>query len=324
MIQIRTDLAIESRELYQEKKDKEVPGVKVEKEEENNYTITRVKILDKLGAENLGKPKGTYITIEVPKLKNTDQDLKDEISKLLAKEIKGIGRNDENTKTLIVGLGNWNVTPDALGPKVVDRVLVTRQFFVAYKKDKDETVANVSALSPGVMGLTGIETGEIVKGIVEKTNPDLVIAIDALASRRMERVSTTIQISDTGINPGSGIGNKRMSLNEDYLGVPVLAIGVPTVVDAATMINDTMDLIIGSMKDEAETGTEFYSILQQISQEEKYNLIKEVLEPFMQNVVVTPKEIDLIIDDLSIIIANGLNIALHHGIDLQDVNRYIR
>ncbi len=179
---------------------------------------------------------------------------------------------------------------------------------------------------PGVMGLTGIETGgEIIKGIVEKTNPDLVIAIDALASRRMERVSTTIQISDTGINPGSGIGNKRIGLNEEYLGVPVLAIGgVPTVVDAATMINDTMDLIIGSMKNVSTVGTEFYSTLEQVSNEEKYELIKEVLEPFMPNVVVTPKEIDLIIDDLSIIIANGLNMALHHGIDLEDVNRYIR
>ena len=231
MIEIRTDLAIENREIYQEKNSGEVPGVEVEKEEGRDYTVTRVKILDEIGVRNLGKPKGVYITIEVPKLKNTDQDLKDEISKLLAKEIKGIGRNNENTKTLIVGLGNWNVTPDALGPKVVDRVLVTRQFFVAYKKDKDETVANVSALSPGVMGLTGIETSEIVKGIVEKTNPDLVIAIDALASRKMERVSTTIQISDTGINPGSGIGNKRIGLNEAYLGVPVLSIGVPTVVD---------------------------------------------------------------------------------------------
>ena len=298
--------------------------MKVEEAKGEDYTVTRVKILDDTGSKHLGKPKGIYITIDVPKLKNTDQDLKDEISKVLAKEIKGIGITNEDTKTLIVGLGNWNVTPDALGPKVIDRVLVTRQFFVAYNKDKDETVANVAAISPGVMGLTGIETGEIVKGIVEKTNPDLVIAIDALASRRMERVSTTIQLSDTGINPGSGIGNKRIGLNEEYLGVPVIAIGVPTVVDAATMVNDTMDLIIGSMRNVAEVGTEFYSTLEQVSNEDKYQLIREVLEPFMPNVMVTPKEIDLIIDDLSIIIGNGLNMALHHGIDFEDVNRYIR
>ncbi|NMB07603.1 MAG: GPR endopeptidase [Tissierellia bacterium] len=324
MLEIRTDLAIESKELYRETNKEEAPGVEVEKLEDEEYEITRVKILDEKGEESLGKPKGTYITIQVPKLKSADQDLKDKISKVLAKEIKGLGKSNKDTKTLIIGLGNWNVTPDALGPKVVDRVLVTRQYFIAYNKEEDETVANVSALSPGVMGLTGIETSEIVKGIVEKTRPDLVIAIDALASRKMDRVSTTIQISDTGINPGSGIGNKRIGLNQEYLGVPVLAIGVPTVVDAATMVNDTMDLILESMKSVAESGTEFYSTLQQVSNEEKYYLIREVLEPFMPNVVVTPKEIDLIIDDLSIIIANGLNIALHHGIHLEDVNRYIR
>lgn len=324
MINVRTDLAIESRELYKQRNNQEASGVEVEKDEGKEYTVTRVKIVNEMGSKNLGKPEGTYITIDVPRLKNTNQDLKDEISQLLAKELKGMGKNDKNTKTLIVGLGNWNVTPDALGPKVVDRVLVTRQFYIAYNKDSDETVANVSAISPGVMGLTGIETSEIVKGIVERTKPDLVVAVDSLASRKMERVSTTIQISDTGINPGSGIDNKRMGLNEEYLGVPVIAIGIPTVVDAATMVNDTMDLIIESMKNEAEVGSKFYSNLEQISSEEKYDLIREVLEPFMPNIVVTPKEIDLLIDDLSIIIANGLNMSLHHGIDLKDVNRYIK
>ncbi|HHV38401.1 MAG TPA: GPR endopeptidase [Tepidimicrobium sp.] len=323
MIDIRTDLAIESREMYQEQEEGEIPGIDVESEEGKFYEITRVKILNESGEESLGKPKGTYITIEAPQLKQADQQLKDDMSKLLAKEIEAMNMSDEDTRTLIVGLGNWNVTPDALGPKVVDRVLVTRQFFIAYGKERDDTVANVSALSPGVMGLTGIETGEIIKGIVEKIEPDLVIAIDALASRRMERVNTTIQLSDTGISPGSGIGNKRLGLNEEYLGVPVLAIGVPTVVDAATMVNDTMDLIIGSMKEEADVGSEFYGMLEGISNEDKYELIREVLQPYMSNLMVTPKEIDLIIDDLSIIIANGLNIALHHGIHLEDVNRYI-
>lgn len=324
MFQIRTDLAIESRELYKEKTSQEVPGVEVNKEEKDNIRITRVKILDKIGAEKMGKAIGNYITMEIPKLKNPDEDLKEEVSIQLAKELKNLINNDKTTKTLIVGLGNWNVTPDALGPKVVERVLVTRHFFLAYKKDEDETMANVSALSPGVMGLTGIETGEIIKGVVEKTNPDLIIAIDALASRNMERVSTTIQISDTGINPGSGVGNKRQGLNEEYLGVPVIAIGIPTVVDAATMVNDTMDLIINSMKKEAKIGTEFYSMLEALSEDEKYALIKEVLEPFMPNTIVTPKEIDELINNLSIIIANGLNISLHPGIDLKDVNRYIR
>lgn len=324
MYKIRTDLAIENRELYKQANKIESKGVEVNKEEKENYNITRVKILNKSASENMHKPIGTYITIDVPKLNRTDEDLKDEISQILAKEIKNLGRNQPNSKVLIIGLGNWNITPDALGPKVVERVLVTRQFFINYNKESDETMANVSALSPGVMGITGIETFEIVKGVVEKINPDLVIAVDALASRKMDRVSTTIQISDTGINPGSGIGNNRMELNEENLGVPVIAIGVPTVVDAATIVNDTLDLIIESLKTEAEVGTDFYSLLSDISSEDKYSLIQDVLQPFMKNVVVTPTDIDVLIDDLSIIVANALNMAIHPGIDLSDVNRYIR
>ncbi len=324
MYQIRTDLAVENRELYKEINQEYSPGIDVEKKEENNYTITRVKVLTNEGSENIHKPIGTYITIDVPRLNKSDEDLKDEISQVLAKEIKGLGKNKEDSKILIVGLGNWNITPDALGPKVVERVLVTRQFFVNYNKEFDETMANVAALSPGVMGITGIETGEIIKGVVDKVKPDLVIAIDSLASRKMDRVSTTIQISDTGINPGAGIGNNRMELSEKNLGVPIIAIGIPTVVDAATIVNDTLDLIIDSLKTEAKVGSEFYDLLSKVSSDEKYTLIQDVLNPFMKNVVVTPTDIDVLIDDLSIIVANGLNIALHPGIDLKDVNRYIR
>ena len=323
MFQVRTDLAVEARELYKEKQKQEVPGVEVEKEEKEHYTVTRVRVLDSDGENNIGKAKGTYITIEAPALKKADQDLKDEMSKALAKELRDLTKLNHATKTLIVGLGNWNVTPDALGPKVVDRVFVTRHFFKAYNKTDDESMSQVSAIAPGVMGLTGIETSEIIKGIVEKTSPNLVIAVDALASRKMDRVSTTIQISDTGINPGSGVGNKRQALNEDYLGVPVIAIGIPMVVDAATMVNDTMELIINDMKEQSKAGSNFYSMLQEMENEDKHTLIKEVLNPYLGNVMVTPKEIDKLINDLSIIIANGLNISLHSGIDLKDVNKYL-
>jgi len=324
LYQIRTDLAIENREIYKNERNEDSKGINLEKEENESYIITRIKVLNKEGSENLHRPIGNYITIDVPKLNKSDEDLKDEISQVVAKEIKGLGKNKENSKILIVGLGNWNITPDALGPKVVERVLVTRQFFVNYNKEIDETVANVAALSPGVMGITGIETGEIIKGVVEKVKPDLVIAVDALASRKMDRVSTTIQISDTGINPGAGVGNNRMEFNENTLGVPVIAIGIPTVVDAATIVNDTLDLVIDSLKSESEEGSEFYNLLSKVSSEEKYSLIQDVLNPYMKNVVVTPTDIDALVDDLSIIVANGLNIALHPGIDLKDVNRYIR
>ncbi|MBS4536868.1 GPR endopeptidase [Clostridium sp. D2Q-11] len=323
MFQIRTDLAVEAREIYNEGKEQEVPGVEVEREEQEDYTITRIKILNELGQQKLNKKVGSYVTIESPSLKRADQDLKDNISKVLAKELKAIIAPNKHKKALIVGLGNRNVTPDALGPKVVEKVLVTRHFFQAYNKTEDESMANVSAISPGVMGLTGIETGEIIKGIVEKTNPDIVIAVDALASRNMRHISSTIQISDTGISPGSGVGNKRKPISAEYLGVPVIAVGIPTVVDAATLINDTIGLIIGEMKNQTEEGQEFYSLLEGLSSKDKYSLIKEVLTPYMDNVMVTPKEVDDLINDLSQVVSNGINISVHPGIDLKDVNRYL-
>lgn len=324
MRHIYTDLAIERRELYQEENKGEIEGVSVDVVEEENYTITTVKILNEKGSSIMGRPKGTFITLEVPNLNKSNEDLKDEISIALSKVLLSLTEGLKRDKVLIIGLGNWNISSDALGPKVVDRVLVTRHFFINYKKETDESMANVAAMSPGVMGVTGIETFDIVKGIVDKIKPDLVIAVDALASRKMERVSTTIQLTDVGITPGSGVGNRRQGLNMESLGVPVISIGIPTVVNAATMVNDTMELIIESLKKEAEVGKEFYALLEELSQEEKYTLIEEVLNPYSANVIVTPKDIDVLIDDLSIIVANGLNIALHPGIGIEDVNRYIR
>lgn len=323
MFQVRTDLAIENREMCKEGMGIEISGVKVDVEEEEHCKITRVEILNEEGEKKLGKKVGNYITIESAGLKQADQELKDDISKVVAKELKALIKPTKTTKSLVVGLGNWNVTPDALGPKVVKKVFVTRHFFKAYQKDEDDTMSDVSAISPGVMGITGLETGEIIKGIVEKSHPDVVIAVDALASRKLERVSTTIQISDTGINPGAGVGNNRKSLNEEYLGVPVYAIGVPTVVDAATMVNDTIGLIVEDMKNHAESGGEFYEMLEELEEQDKYQLISQMLTPYMGNLMVTPKEVDSIIDDISLVIANGLNVSLHHGIDLKDINRYV-
>lgn len=323
MFQVRTDLALEIRELYKEEKKQEIPGVKVDKEELQNVTITRVEVLDKQGEEIMGKGKGKYITLECVALRRPDADLKDEISQLLAKELKQLLHIHGHLKVLVVGLGNEYVTPDALGPKVVSKLFVTRHLFKFYNKDTDDDLAELSAISPGVMGITGIETGEIIRGIVEKIKPDLVIAVDALASRKMERVNTTIQISTDGIHPGFGVGNKRQALDKKTLGIPVIAIGVPTVVDAATLTNDTIQLVINAFSKQAKVGSQFYNMLQELKNEEKYELIKEVLEPYSANVVVTPKEVDDIILNLSHIIANGINMALHPGIDLKDVNRYL-
>jgi len=326
---VRTDLTLEAHELLREKAVREqesqqnIPGIEVENSGDERIKITRVRVTSPEGEKAIGKPMGNYITLEIPGLRENDQELYEDTCKALAKELTGILKLEEKTLTLVVGLGNWNVTPDALGPKVVSSMMVTRHLLEYLPDQVDEGVRPVCAVAPGVLGITGIETGEIIKGIVDRVRPDYIIAIDALASRKIERVNTTIQIADTGIAPGSGVGNKRMELSKDTLGIPVIAIGVPTVVEAATMANDTIDLVLDSMIEQAPQGTEFYNMMKSIDREEKYQMIKEVLEPYVGNLIVTPKEVDDAVRRISKVIANGLNIALHQGITLDDVNRYV-
>ncbi|WFD11568.1 GPR endopeptidase [Tepidibacter hydrothermalis] len=315
MKNIRTDLAIEAREMYSEDRDVEIPGVKVDQEENEDYTVTRIEIMDEKGKEIMKKEKGTYITIESKYLTFDDEESRNTIVGCVSEELNKLFGEENNKKTLIIGLGNWNITSDALGPKTVSKTLVTRHLFKAYNKEEDKDLSEVAALSPGVMGITGIETSETVKALVDMIKPDRVVAIDALASRKLERVNKTIQISTAGISPGAGIGNIRKSLNEEYLNVPVIAIGVPTVVDAATLTSDVIDMTIDSLIEESSNGKQFYNMLKELKEEEKYRLIKELLEPFDQNVVVTPKDIDEIIDNLSIILSMSLNKSLHPGIN---------
>ncbi len=326
---IRTDLTLEAHELLREKAlreqetQKDIPGVEVENSGDERIKITRVRVTSHTGETAIGKPMGNYITLEIPGLRENDQQLYEDTCRALAKELSGILTLGEKTLTLVVGLGNWNVTPDALGPKVVSSMMVTRHLLEYLPDQVDDGVRPVCAVAPGVLGITGIETGEIIKGIVDRIHPDYIIAIDALASRKMERVNTTIQIADTGIAPGSGVGSKRMELSRDTLGVPVIAIGVPSVVVAATMANDTIDLVLDSMIDQAPQGSDFYNMMKGIDRDEKYQMIREVLEPYVGNLIVTPKEIDDVVRRISKVIANGLNIALHQGITLNDVDRYV-
>lgn len=328
---VRTDLTLEAHELLKEQylkepnqEMREPPGVDVETLGDSGIHITRVKVTSPTGEASIGKPMGNYVTLEVPGLRGNDKVLYENTCKALARELTRIIKLDEKSTILIVGLGNWNVTPDALGPRVVSSVMVTRHLLEYVPEQVDEGVRPVCAVAPGVLGITGIETGEIIKGIVDRVRPDVIIAVDALASRKMERVNTTIQIADTGISPGSGVGNKRMDLSKDTLGIPVIAIGVPTVVDAATMANDTIDLVLDSMIKQAPQGSEFYNMLKSIDRNDKYQLIQEVLRPYVGNLIVTPKEVDEAVDRISKVIANGLNIALHQGITLQDVDRYVQ
>lgn len=323
MSNIRTDLAIEAKEIHDKDGKRDITGVNVDTDGDEEIKITRVKISEESGAQIMGKPMGNYITIEVPHLKDKDIDLMEDVSRTIAKELIKLVDLKDDSSILIVGLGNWNVTPDSLGPKVVEKVLVTRHMTQYVPEQIEEGVRPVCALSPGVLGITGIETSEIILGVVNRIKPDLVIAIDALASRKMERVNTTIQIADTGINPGSGVGNNRKELSKDSLGVSVIAIGVPTVVDAATMANDTIDMVIDNLIKETKGEKGFYDMLKHLDREEKMLLINEVLSPQMKDMMVTPKEIDSLIEDISDVVADGLNISLHPGIHMDDVGRFI-
>lgn len=324
MISIRTDLALETREMYQKDNNREVPGVDVQKEEEEDgINITTVKILDEVGAKIMGKQIGTYITMEIPGMRHYDADFHDALSKSFAKQLSRLINLKKDSTAMVVGLGNWNVTPDALGPRVISKLMVTRHLKKYMPDQIEEGINPVCAISPGVLGITGIETAEIVQGAVSKVKPDIIIVIDALASRKFERVATTIQIGDTGLSPGSGVGNKRMSFTKESMGVPVIAIGIPTVVDGATMANDTIDLIIDSLVDQSKNNKELFKMIDNINKDEKYLMIRELLDPYIGDLMVTPKEIDTLIDDAAKIIANGINISLHSGIGLEDINRYI-
>lgn len=322
---VRTDLALEAVEMAVELSGGTIAGVAMETAGDDGIKITRHHVQDQAGSNAIGKMIGHYVTLEVPELRNGDTKLQDRVATAMAKEFEQFLVRLEipkDAKILIVGLGNWNVTPDALGPIVVENVMVTRHFFELMPNDVAPGYRPVSAVSPGVLGITGIESSEIVKGIVDQSQPDLVIAIDALASKSIERVNTTIQIADTGIHPGSGIGNKRKGLTFESLGVKTIAIGVPTVLYAATIVNNTIDLMRNHLSKEDGDNDRIFGLLNKMSEQERLTFVKEVLDPIGHNMLVTPKEIDEFIEDIGNIIASGLNAALHEAIDTSNVAAY--
>ncbi|NLU51869.1 MAG: GPR endopeptidase [Clostridiaceae bacterium] len=326
---IRTDMADESRVVGAGARARTDDGgfgegIQVEHDGDEEVSITRVHVNTPEGEQKVGKPMGTYITMDIPGIWQKSRDLYEKSCRMLARELERLIHIDKKDTVLVVGLGNWNVTADALGPRVAQTVLVTRHIYEYLPKEVDENTRPVCAISPGVLGITGIETGHIIKGIVDNVKPALVIAIDALASRNMSRVNASIQLANTGIAPGSGVGNKRAALTRETLGVPVIAIGVPTVVDAATMVSDTLDLILDSMMEQAGQGSQFYNMLSQIDRDEKYRMIIELLEPHTGNLVVTPKDTDEIVQYLTKLVANAINMALHENIGPNDVDRFIQ
>ena len=311
MLNFRTDLATERRDLYQKANniENQIDGLESQKEEvDENIKIERVKITNENGEKAIGKPKGNYITIDIKKLKIAqDEELK-KASETLANELRKVidEHIDKKGEILVVGLGNIYVTPDALGPKVINNIEVTRHIINYLPQYVEEGTRMVSAISPGVLGTTGIETLEILKGIVDNINPKLVIVIDALASRSIERISSTIQISDTGIVPGAGVGNTRAELSIKTLGIPVIAIGIPTVVETAVLVNDSLDLFITKLQEEAKSN----DYLNQLKAEDNYEEIKEALDPNDYNLIVTPKEIDELIENMATVVSGGINNAV--------------
>lgn len=288
----------------------EIDGIKVETKTENSVTTTTVDVINENGVEAVKKPIGKYITMELHNIEYITEEDKQKIIQSLADQIK-ILVGDNIKSIMVVGLGNRDVTPDALGPKVVSYVNVTRHLLKYAKDLMSPETREISSMSPGVMGTTGIETEEIIEAVTKSIRPDILIAIDSLASMSVSRVGKTVQLGNTGITPGGGIDNKRQGLNKETLSIPVIAIGVPTVVDMATITNEAIDKLLQKAKEENNyysknnSGSDIYKIFEE---EGRYNMIANTLKT--ENYIVTPKEIDEIINKISEIIASSINEAI--------------
>lgn len=307
MYNFRTDMAVERNEIYKKQNSlaEGIDGIENANKIIKDIEISKVKITNENGANALGKPVGNYITLDVKEIKNADEERIEEIAEIMADELRNvIGEHVSDTDDiLVVGLGNRYVTPDALGPKVVPEIEVTRHILEYMPKIMPEDTRSVSAISPGVLGITGIETMEILNGIVQNIKPKMLIVIDALATRKLERISSSIQIADTGIVPGAGVNNARKEISINTLGIPVIAIGIPTVVDLATITNDCINIFIENLQQKAMSN----STLNELKEKDNYEEIKEALIPKDYNMIVTPKEIDKLIDNMSEIVARGIN-----------------
>ncbi|MCL2397882.1 MAG: GPR endopeptidase [Defluviitaleaceae bacterium] len=325
MENIYTDLALEMAEQLQDGDGGYIDGVEVDNYDQNGIMVNTVRIVNESGAAAMGKAQGHYITIESPEIKVNNVAVHEEIITILTDNLARLVQGVDGT-VLVIGLGNRSVTPDSLGPQVVSKVLITRHIMDDLPVGLDG-LRPLCALAPGVMGMTGIETGEVVRGLVNHVKPALVVAIDALAARKISRINQTIQLTDTGISPGAGVGNRRMPLNKENLGVPVIAIGVPTVVDAAIFATDAMGLFLHQLAEEAPdavgSGLSFIQTLENLEDSDKYAAMHAAIDPTVGNMFVTPKEIGEVVGWLSNIIANAINMAMHKGIEREDINRFM-
>ena len=298
MKNIRTDLAMEVREMLREGSHSadELAGIEAQEETVRGMNVTRVRILDEQGEIALGKPRGSYTTVEMSGLVTRDTDLFPDAIAVVAEEIRAM-LPEIHGCTLVVGLGNRSITPDAVGAQAVDHIMVTRHL-IEKLPEMFAGLEPVAAISPGVLGMTGVESREVIRGVAEHIRPDCIIVVDALASRRLSRLCRTVQITDTGIVPGSGVGNSRAAINREALGVPVIAVGVPTVADIRTVFRDTAE----------DAGIE---------------VSDAHLKSLTSDLMVTPKEIDVRVSDISRIIGYAINTALQPNVTVQDMDAFL-
>lgn len=296
------------------------PNIDFKQVEDSNVKISNIRIKNKYGEELLGKKIGYYSTLELPKLTYYDVEMMDKISLIFGRVLKEFISMDSNKTALVVGLGNWNVTSDSLGPKVISKLFVTRHLKEFMPQSIEDDISSVCAVSPGVLGTTGIETSEIVKSLVDKIKPDYVICVDSLAARKVSRLNTTIQVGSTGINPGAGVNNHRIPLNEETLGVPVIGIGIPTVVDSLTIVSDSVNSILDNII--GDIGNKYIE-KKLIDINQRMKMIRKTLSLSMGEMIVTPKDVDAVIESMSKMIAMGINIALHPNLDIDKLNKFI-
>ncbi len=359
MYQVRSDLAIEANEMATAtlpENQTAIDGVETYIEENDGIKVTTVTVL-KQGEKAIGKKPGLYVTVEAQGVRESNTEAQRQVEKAFTAQVEKMLTQmnvERDASCLIVGLGNLQVTPDALGPRVAESVMVTSHLFRLQPDSVAEGYRSVSAISPGVMGTTGLETSDIIRGVVEKTSPGFLVIVDALASRSIERVNATIQLTDTGIHPGSGVGNHRKEISRETMGIPVLSVGVPTVVDAVSITSDTIDFVLRhfgkELRDagrpsqalapsgmnftgkkklrESDAPSEenkqlFLGVVGTLEENEKRQLIHEVLSPIGHNLMVTPKDVDRFIEDMANLIATGLNAALHEAVNSDNAGGYM-
>lgn len=294
MMNRRTDLALEEKELWEESAEEttELPGVRARELKQKGIQITLVEILDQRGEQELHKPVGTYVTLELSAAQQRERGGFRRAAEVLGKQLRNLLPLKKEQSVLVAGLGNRAVTPDAIGPRALDHLVVTRHL-VEQMPSFFSDFRSVSAISPGVLGITGLESAEVIGGVAEKSRPDCLIVVDALASRSLERICTTIQLADTGITPGSGIDNAREAFNRERFGIPVIAVGVPTVVDLETLAQDYGGGLVSGEKLEAMCGG--------------------------QKLIVTPRDIDARVEQMARLVSYGINLALHDGLSIEDI-----